>query len=91
MADVQFSEDTVTHQVTNRKQKGSMMGWLVRSGWAKDEKSAGYLLMAVAGVGFVTTAAVLMFGSPTRQQVPLNPLEQTIIPGPGGVPSGYAQ
>jgi len=68
-----------------------MAGWLVRSGWAKDEKSAEYLLMTVAGVGFVTTVAVLMFGSFGRQQVPPNPLEQTIIPGPGGVPSGYSQ
>lgn len=90
MADVQFSEErTFVH--TPIKSGSGMAAWLVRSKWAKDDKQAECLLIGIAVVAFATMIFVLMFGSLGPRSVPPNPLEQTVIPGPDGMPTGYAQ
>lgn len=68
-----------------------MAAWLVRAKWAKDVKQAEFLLIGIAVVAFATMVFVLMFGSLRPRPEPLNPLEQRAIPGPGGLPAGYAQ
>ncbi len=86
MPDVQFSEEA-TLAPTPINNGSGMAAWLVRSKWAKDEKQAEYLLIGIAVVAFATMIFVLMFGSLAPRQVPPNPLEQTVIPGP----TSYAQ
>lgn len=81
MADVQFSEEATLAPAPIKSGSG-MAALLVRSKWAKDEKQAEYLLIGIAVVAFATMIFVLMFGSLAPREVPPNPLEQTVIPGP---------
>lgn len=89
MTDVQFSEEAVLPTALGGKSTGSMAGWLVRSGWVKNEKQAEYVLIGIAVVAFATMAIVLMSGSFGSPAVPPNPLEQAAIPG--GQPTGTTQ
>ncbi|MDQ1299966.1 MAG: hypothetical protein QG636_634 [Patescibacteria group bacterium] len=82
MANIQFSEEAGLSSRVPQGTKGGMVGWLVRSKWAKDEKQAEYLLIGIAVVAFATMIFVLIFGSLRPKAVPPNPLEQTAIPGP---------
>lgn len=92
MTDVQFSEEATLAAAPAPIKSGSgMAAWLVRSKWAKDEKQAEYLLIGIAVVAFATMLFVLMFGSLRPRPAPLGPLEQAAIPGPDGLPTGYAQ
>lgn len=68
-----------------------MAAWLVRAKWAKDEKQAEFILIGIAVLAFATTIFVLVFGSLRPQPEPPNPLEQRAIPGPNGLPTGYAE
>lgn len=81
MANIQFSEEAGLPSGVPQSTRGGMAGWLVRSKWAKDEKQAEYLLIGITVVAFATMIFVLVFGSVRPRAVPLNPLEQTAIPG----------
>ena len=76
MADVQFNEETTLAPRQTAAARSSMSGWLVRQGWAKDEKQAEYLLIGIAIIAFVTMLLVLFFSTLRPRPVPLNPLEQ---------------
>lgn len=91
MTDVQFSEEAVLPTAIGGKSKGSMAGWLVRTGWVKNEKQAEYALVGIAVVAFATMTIVLMSGSFGSPEVPPNPLEQAGVPGPGAQPTGNAR
>jgi len=90
MTDVQFSEEMTLAPAPMRTESG-MVAWVIRSKWAKDQKQAEFLLMSVAVVAFATMMFVLIFGSAPSRSIQSTPLEQTIIPGEGGLPTGYAQ
>ena len=88
MTDVQFTEEaTLTSRPALANKGSGMAGWIVRQGWVKDQAQAEYLLIGIIVVAFATTALVLFFGMAGPNPAPpaINP---TVMPGPGGVPSG---
>lgn len=86
MTDVQFAEEATLASRPVLTNKGSgMAGWMVRAGWAKDQKQAEYLLIGIIVVAFATTALVLFFGMAGPRPLPPE-IDPTMMPGAGGVP-----
>lgn len=79
MADVQFTDEQFvrTPQATKLP---PLVGLVVRMGFAKDRRSAEYVLIGVALLALITTIGIWLFsGSDVDEDVP-GPLEQRAAP-----------
>lgn len=91
MSGVEFNEEAVATSQAGSTAGPSLAGWLIRSGFAKDERQAQYLLLGVAGIGLLIAAGIFVFNVSGKRPVPYNDPALTTIPGPGGAPAGHVE
>lgn len=80
MADVQFTDEQALVRTTQATKLPPLVGLVVRMGFAKDRRSAEYVLIGVALLALITTIGIWFFsGSNIDEDVP-GPLEQRAAP-----------
>lgn len=79
----QFNEDPYNNSLLN---KGSISGWLIKKGYAKDKSTANIILISTAII-FFTISLFLIYSSDSSVQNEVNAKPKVIVPANAKAPT----
>lgn len=74
MADISFQEEdqTLAPRIAPVQKQGGLIGLVIKTGLAKDEKGANTVLIIVGVIAAVSAVAIFMLGGPNTPPEPVN-------------------